>query len=281
MANNKVIITAALTGAVTPKDLNPNMPLTPQEIADDAYRCWKAGAAIVHLHMRDDQGLGTMDKNKFKETVQKIREHKDCDVIINCTSSGSVTPVTAEQRMEHFVEIPEIEMGSYDAGTINWGCNFVFDNNPQFLEKLGKTYLEHDVKPEIEVFDMGMIGNANYYMKQGSLKAPAYYQFVLGVLGGMEATVENLLYLKNHLPEGAMWSAFGIGVNHLPILFAALALGGNIRVGLEDNVYYSKGVLASNLSLVQRAVDAVKVFGKEPATSAEAREMLGIKPLVR
>ena len=276
---NKTIITAALTGAVTPKELNETIPLTPEEIAEDAYKCWKAGAAIVHLHMRDKDGNGTMDRDRFAETIKLIKAHKDCDVIINCTSSGSVTPVTAEQRMEHFKTIPEIEIGSYDAGTINWGCNFVFDNNPQFLEQLGNTYLEYNVKPEVEIFDMGMIGNINHYIKQGSVKAPIYCQLVLGVLGGSPATVENLLYLVRHLPEGAIWSAFGIGVGHMPIMYAALALGGHIRVGLEDNVYYARGVKASNVMLVERAVKAVETFGKQVATPAEAREILGLKQL--
>jgi len=283
----KIIVTAALTGAVTPKELNPSIPLTPAEIAEDAYNCWKAGAAIVHLHMRDDAGEGTMDREKFAEAVRLIRAHKDCDVIVNCTSSGSKIPLTSEQRMEHFKTIPEIEMGSYDAGTINWGCGLVFDNNPQFLEMLGQCYIDHSVVPEIEIFDMGMLGNAKFYMKKNLLPTPAYFQFVLGVLGGMEATVENLQYLVSHLPAGSKWSAFGIGAGHLPIMFAALALGADgIRVGLEDNVIMGKDdngqrILATNVALVERAVNAVKAFGSQPATPAEAREILGIPPLQR
>lgn len=283
----KIIITAALTGAVTPKELNPYIPLTPEEIAEDAYNCQKAGASIVHMHMRDDRGEGTMDREKFAETVRLLRAHEDCDVVVNCTSSGSKVPVTAEQRMNHFETISEIEMGSYDAGTINWGCGMVFDNNPQFLEKLGKCYIEHQVVPEIEVFDMGMLGNAKYYMKKGILPTPSYFQFVLGVLGGMEATVENLQYLVSHLPEGSKWSAFGIGAGHLPIMFASLALGcDGLRVGLEDNVIMGKDkdgnrVLATNVALVERAVNAVKAFGCEVATPAEAREILGIPQFVR
>ena len=241
----KTIITAALTGAVTPKELNPYIPLTPEEIAEDAYQCWKAGAAIVHLHMRDDEG-----------------------------------------RMEHFETLPEIEMGSFDAGSMNWGCQMVFENSPRFLEKLCDCYLRNDVKPELEIFDRGMLGNANYYAKKGLLKTPMYYQFVLGVLGGMEATPENLVNLVQHIPEGSTWSAFGIGAGHLPIMFTALALGGHIRVGLEDNVIMGRDengqkILATNVKLVERAVHAVKCFGNDVATPAEAREILGIKPFVR
>lgn len=282
----KTIVTAALTGAITPKELNPYIPLTPAELAEDAYNCWKAGAAIVHLHMRDDEGQGTMDREKFEETVKLIRAHEDCDVVINCTSSGSIKPVTAEQRMEHFETIPEIEMGSFDAGSMNWGCAWVFDNNPQFLEKLCDCYLRNNIKPELEIFDRGMLGNVNYYAKKGLLKTPLYCQCVLGVLGGLEATPENLLNLVQHMPEGTVWSAFGIGAGHMPIMYAALALGGHIRVGLEDNVIMGKDengqkILATNVKLVERAVAAVKTFGNDVATPAEAREILGIPQLVR
>lgn len=282
----KTIITAALTGAVTPKTLNSSIPLTPEEIAEDAYQCWKAGAAIVHLHMRDDEGLGTMDREKFAQTIRLIRAHEDCDVIINCTSSGSAKPIADEERMEHFETIPEIEMGSFDAGTINWGCQMIFENSPRFLEKLCDCYRRNDVKPELEIFDRGMLGNAKYYAKKGMLKTPMHFQFVLGVLGGMEATPENLIDLVRHIPEGSTWSAFGIGAGHLPILFTALALGGHLRVGLEDNVIMGRDengqkLLATNVKLVERAVHAVHCFGNETATPAEARELLGIKPLQR
>lgn len=276
----KVIITAALTGAVTPKEKNASIPLTPQEIAEDAYVCWKAGAAIVHLHMRNDEGIGCMDDKKFAETIRLIREKKDCDVIINCTSSGDNTgTATNETRMLHMQTIDGIEMGSYDAGSFNWMPGGVFENSPQFLEKLGDVYMERGIKPEIEIFDSGMLGVTKYFVDKGHLPTPLHFQFCLGVLGAMPATVENLQYLVNKIPEDSTWSAFGVGKQHLPIMYAALALGGNIRVGLEDNVFYSKGVPASNVMLVERAVKAVEVFGKQPATSAEAREILGIAPL--
>lgn len=279
---NKVFITAALTGAVTPKDINEYIPMTPEEIAEDAYNCWKAGAAIVHLHMRDDNGKGSMEEARFKKSIDLLRAHKDCDVVICCTSSGTRHPTTSQERMVHFKSIREIEMGSYDAGTFNWGTDGIFENSPQFLVELAKCYRENDVKAEIEVFDMGMLGNAKHYLKTGVLDAPLYCQFVLGVLGGMEATVDNLQYLVRHMPEGSKWSAFGIGKDHLPIMFAALALGADgIRVGLEDNVMFAKGVKATNVMLVERAVRVVKEFGKEIANSAEAREMLGIRQLVR
>lgn len=176
---DQVIITAALTGAVTPKAKNAHIPITPEEIAADAYACWKAGAAMVHLHMRADDGLGAMDKEKFRETIRLIRSHQDCDVIINCTSSGASAehPATDEERMAHHQELEGIEMGSYDAGTFNWMPGGVFMNSPQFLEKLGDLYLERGIKPEVEIFDAGMLGIADYFAKQGHLSTPATISF--------------------------------------------------------------------------------------------------------
>ena len=287
--NNKVIITAALTGAMTPAGYN--IPETPEQIAKDAYECWKAGAAIVHLHMRDDQGLGTMDAKKFEETIRLIRAYEDCDVVINCTSSGDARvsggdPEGNAIRMKHMKTLDGIEMGSYDAGSFNWMPGGVFMNTPKFLQELGDVYLERGIKPEYEIFDTGMLDIVEYFTKKGHLPQDRHYQFCLGVLGGMPATVENLLYLSKHIPEGATWSAFGVGAAHLPIMYAALALGGHIRVGMEDNVVYGRDengqkIMATNKMLVERAVKAVETFGKKPATSAEAREILGIKPLVR
>lgn len=275
--SDKVIITAALTGAVTPKEINPDIPLTPQEIADDAYACWKAGASVVHLHMRDDEGLGTMNKEKFEETIKLIKQHKDCDVVINCTTSGD-NRAGDEERMAHVIALKP-EMASFDAGSFNWMPSGVFMNSPQFLEKLGKVMLENDVKPEFEIFDSGMLGIVEYYKKKGLLKEPLHYQFVLGVLGGMPATVENLQYLVNKIPAGSTWSAFGVGKGHMPILYATLALGGHVRVGLEDNVYMSKGIPATNVKLVERAAQAIRLIGKEVATPREAREILSLKQL--
>ena len=280
MENNKVIIACAMTGANTPKEKNAAVPVTPQEIADDVYKVWKAGAAICHLHMRDDAWKGTMDRERFAETVKLIRAHEDCDIIINCTSSGE-TGASDERRLEHFKTIPEIEIGSYDVGTFLWGGDGTFYNTPDFLKKAAEIYKENKVKPECEIFDMGMLSNAKWLIKNGYVENPMYCQLVLGVIGGMDATVENLIYLVNHLPENTIWSAAGIGTAHLPIMYAALALGGHIRVGLEDNLYMARGVKATNESLVLRAVEAVKEFGKTPATPAEAREMLGLAPLVR
>jgi 3-keto-5-aminohexanoate cleavage enzyme len=275
---NDVIISAALTGAVTPKDINENIPLTPEEIAADAYRCWQRGAAIVHLHMRDDGGLGTMDSNKFAETIRLLRDRHDCDVIINCTTSGDHR-ASDKQRQEHVANLNGIEMASWDAGSFNWMPGGVFINSPQFLGALGEVLTERGIKPEVEIFDAGMLGIADYFVQQGKLSRPLHYQFCLGVPGGMPATVENLLYLCGHIPPDATWSAFGVGKAHMPMLYAAIALGGHVRVGLEDNVYFSKGVKASNMQLVERAAQAIRLFGKEVATPERARKLLGLRPL--
>ncbi len=283
---NKVIITAALNGAVTPPGYK--IPETPEQIAREAYECWKLGAAVVHIHTRAEDGQGAMNTEAFREIVERIRAYEDCDVVINCTSSGATPahPATDQERYLHHMTVPGIEMGSYDAGTFNWMPYAVFLNTPQFLKELGDAYMEKGIKPEIEIFDSGMLGITDYYVKKGHLSTPCHYQFCLGVLGGMPATVENLLYLKNHIPEGSTWSAFGVGAGHMPILYASIALGGHVRVGLEDNVVFGfdedgNKILATNQKLVQRAADAIRLFGKQPATPAEAREILGIKPLER
>lgn len=271
---SKVIITVAVTGAFPTKEHNPNIPLTPQEIARDVYECWKAGASVAHLHMRDEQGKGTMDKEKFRQTVELIRS-SSCNIILNLTTSGDLN-ATDETRMEHLIELKP-EMASYDAGTMNWMHNSLFINHPNFLENLGKVMLENNVKPEIEVFDAGMFYNAQYYIKKGVIKGPGHYQFVLGAPGGTAATVENLVYLKGLLPEGATWSALGIGAGHLPILYATIALGGHVRVGMEDNVFYAKNRLAkSNAEFVERTVRVIKEANKEVASPDEARKILGL-----
>ncbi|WP_159567307.1 3-keto-5-aminohexanoate cleavage protein [Budvicia diplopodorum] len=275
--NNKTIITVATTGAFPTKQDNPNIPLTPTEIANDVYECWQAGAAIAHLHMRDDQGKGTMNLEKFRVTVGLIREK--CDIVINLTTSGDLN-ATDETRMEHVIDLKP-ELASYDCGSMNWAHSGLFINHPKFLEKLGQVMIDNQVRPEIEIFDAGMFYNSLYYIKKNLIKTPAYYQLVLGAAGGTAATVENLVYLRNLLPADAHWSAFGIGKGHMPVLMATLALGGHVRVGMEDNVFYRKGQLAeSNAQFVARAVRLANEAGRPSATPAEARAVLGLKERV-
>ena len=271
---NKVILTVATTGAWPTKKDTPNIPLQPKEIAKDVYDCWKAGASVAHIHVRDDEDKASMDFNKFKETIDAIRD-MGCEIVLNTTTSGGLG-IDDEIRMKPFSELKP-ELASYDCGTMNWAHTTIFENSPKFLEKLGLRMQEVGVKPEIEIFDAGMIYNAYHYLKLGVLKAPLHFQFVLGVPGGMAATVENLVFLKSLIPEGSTWSALGIGKGHLPIMYAALAMGGHIRIGMEDNIYYSKGVLAeSNSQFVERSIRIIKEMGKEVATPDETRQILGL-----
>ena len=288
---NKTIITVATTGAWPTKENNPNVPMTPAEIAEDVYACWKAGAAVAHLHMRDEQGKGTMDKNKFRETVELLRaNHPDCDIILNMTTSGDLHAddttrqihlnATDETRQIHLKELRP-EMGSYDCGSMNWLHTSLFLNPPAFLEELGKNMQEWGVKPEIEAFDPGMIANAQYYLKKGVLKGPLHFQFCMGCANGIPGTMKNLIFMKETMESlcpGSTWSCFGVGHSAMTMLYGAVALGGHIRVGMEDNVMYSKGQLAqSNVQFVDRARRVIEEFGKQVATPAEAREILSLK----
>ncbi|MFV0578053.1 MAG: 3-keto-5-aminohexanoate cleavage protein [Fusobacterium ulcerans] len=272
---NKRVITAAITGSWPTREQNPNLSITPEEIAKDVYECWKAGAAIAHIHVRNDDGTPSTDFEKYKETIEKIRAYKDCDICINITSSGSVGFGDEERIYPLQKLLPE--MASYDAGTLNWQHRTIFENHPRFLEKLGTALIESNIKPEIEIFDAGMIYNAIYYMKKGILKAPCHFQIVLGCPGGMANTVENLVFLKSLIPAGSTWAACGIGSGHMPILMTTIAMGGHIRVGMEDNVMWQKGVLAeSNAQFVKRAKELLEMNGLEAATPDEARQIYGL-----
>jgi uncharacterized protein (DUF849 family) len=271
----KKIISAALTGSWGHHAQNPHIPMTPSEIAADAFRCYKAGAAIVHLHMRDENHAPKMDTGRFRETIALIRE--SCDLVINMTSSGD--PAGDDETRLAPIRALNPEMASFDCGTMNWLHSSVFENHPRFLERLALLMKERGVKPELEIFDSGMLYTALHYVEKGLLSPPLHFQFVLGAPGGMAATVGNLAFLHGLLPPGASWSATGIGKSHMPMLLAALAMGGHLRVGLEDNLYYSRGRLATNSMLVKRAARLAELSGFEIASPAEAREILGIPRL--
>ena len=272
---NKRVISVAITGSWPTREDNPNLSITPQEIADDVYESWKAGAAIAHIHVRNDDGSPSTDYNKYKETIELIRAKKDCDICINITSSGSVG-FGDEERIYPLKQLLP-EMASYDCGTLNWQHRTIFENSPPFLEKLGIALKESNIKPEIEIFHAGMVYEALYYLKKEILKAPAHFQFVLGCPGGMTSTIENLVFLKSLLPEGATWAACGIGSGHMPIMLATIAMGGHLRVGMEDNVMYKKGDLAdSKAPFVARAKRLLEEAGYEAATPEEARQIFGL-----
>ena len=275
--SDKLIITCALCGVGTSKAQTPHVPITPDEIAKDSVEVAKAGASVIHIHVRDDEGVNTMDTDRFILVVNKVKEALEAeglDAILNLTTSGS--KFSYEQRMGH-LSVLRPEMCSYDPGTMNWANAYVFLNEPKFLEELGTKTQEFNVKPELEIFDAGMIGNVDYYIAKGFLKKPCHVQFVLGVPGGMPGNAESLAYLLPKIPEGSTWSITGIGKSHMPCVLLGLAEGANgIRVGLEDNIFFSKGVLATNAQLVERAVRLAREFGREIATPQEVRELFSL-----
>lgn len=274
----KIIITAALCGAGTTKAQTPYVPITPEEIAADAVACVKAGASVIHIHVRDEEGKNTMETARWVEVVTKVREAlaaENLDAVLNLTSSGSKFP--EDMRMAH-LPVLKPEMCSYDPGTMNWANSYVFLNTPQFLEQLGELTMKEEIKPELEIFDGGMIGNVEYYLKKGYLKEPLHYQLVLNVSGGMKGNIENINYIVSKLRPGSTWSISGIGASHMTCMLGGLAAGcTGLRVGLEDNIYLEKGVLATNAQLVERACKLAEIAGREIATAAEAREILGLK----
>lgn len=270
----KLIITAALTGGEVTREQQPNLPLSPQEIADAAYECYQAGVSIVHVHARDADGNPTQDYQVYKEMKERIEEK--CNVIFQPSTGGSIWH-TLEERMQPLLLNPE--MATFDAGTCNFGDG-VFMNPPEYLTAFSKEMLARNVKPEIEVFERGMIENALRLVKAGLLKEPLHFDFVLGVTGAMPGNVEDLVFLVNRIPAGSTWTVAGIGRYELPLAMHAIAMGGHVRVGFEDNIYYHKGVLAeSNAQLAARIVRIAKEMGREIATPDEARRILGIKPV--
>ena len=208
--------------------------------------------------------------------VREALKANQLDAIITVTTSGTKFP--EDRRLAH-LPILKPEMCSYDPGTLNWANSYIFLNTPAFLERLGLLCQELDIKPEIEIFDAGMLGNVEYYRKKGILKAPLHYQLVLDVPGGMPGNIDSINHLASKLPEGSTWSITGIGRAHMPCMLAGLAAGcDNLRVGLEDNVFMKKGEYATNAQLVERAVKLGILAGRDIATATEAREILGIKP---
>ena len=270
----KLIITAAICGAEVTKENNPNIPYTVEEIGKEAEAAYKAGASIIHSHVRNDDGTPTQDKARFKACMDEIR--KRCPDVIIQPSTGGAVGMSDEERLQPVELGPE--MATLDCGTLNFGGDEIFVNTETTIKNFGKVMIEKDVKPEIEVFDKGMVDLAIRYHKQGFIKAPMHFDFVLGVQ--MNATVRDLAFLVHSLPEGSTWTVSGVGRHEMPMAVAAIIMGGHARVGFEDNVYIEKGVLAeSNAQLVEKVVRLANELGREVATPAEAREILGLKPL--
>ncbi|MDR0446227.1 MAG: 3-keto-5-aminohexanoate cleavage protein [Oscillospiraceae bacterium] len=282
---NKIIIQVCLCGAGTKKAQAPTVPYTAEELAEQIVDCAKAGASIAHIHVREDKevdgkleiGYKSMSLQKFTDAVEAAREackKAGVDILINLTTSGG--EYDDQKRIQHLGALKP-EMCSFDPNTINWANSYIFENSPRFLNYLAQEVVKQDVKPEFEVFDTGHIDSVMYYVDKHNIPKPPHIQFIMGVGGSMPATTENLAFLVGKLPEGSTWSVSGIGRGHLPMLLAGLALGADgLRVGLEDNIYYSRGVVATNVQLVERAVELSKLAQREIATADEAREILGI-----
>jgi uncharacterized protein (DUF849 family) len=290
--NRDVIISCAVTGAGDSWDKHPDLPVTPRQIADAAISAAKAGAAIAHIHVRDPKtGKGARDVALFREVVDLVRS-SDTDVIINLTAGmgGSWFPdkvdpsrpgagtdmIGAEERLAHVAALrPEI--CSLDCGTMNFGDNEIYISTPGFLRTMAEMIKSWGVKPELEVFDLGHIWLAKHLIESGLIASPPMFQICLGIPWGAPADSETMLAMRNALPAGANWASFAIGRMQMPMVAQAVLMGGNVRVGLEDNLYLSKGVLASNAQLVEHAVGIIERLGSRVMSPAEARKKLGLK----
>lgn len=289
----KTVITCALTGGADSADMNPAVPVTPEQIAKSALDAEAAGASIVHIHVRDPEtGKASMDPALYREVVARLRD-TDTKLIINLTTGpganfipGDEDPIVAapgstlrrpEERTAHVEELrPEI--CSLDVATLNFGPR-VFMNTPDHLRIMAQRIKDAGVKPELEVFDTGHVRLANQLVSEGLIEGTPVYQLCLGISWGAASTPESLLHMRSLLPEGANWSAFGISRQQMPIVALASMVGGHCRVGLEDNLYISRGELASgNGQLVDRAVQVIHSIGGAVATPDEAREIFGLAP---
>lgn len=267
----KLIITAALTGAEVTRELQPNLPLTPDEIAEAAYQCYLTGASVVHVHARDAEGKPTQDYETYKVIKEKIAEK--CNIIFQPSTGGAVWH-SAEERMQPIELSPE--MATLSTGTTNFGHD-VFINTEEYIIKFANRIKELGVKPEIECFERGMINTALNLAKKGIINYPIHFDFVLGVPGACPGEVRDLLHMIGSIPKDSTWTVAGIGRYEIPLATVAIIEGGHVRVGFEDNIFVSKGVLAkSNAQLVGKVVRLAKELGREIATPDEARKILGI-----
>lgn len=289
--SDKTIITCAVTGSAPTHSKNPAVPVSPKEIADSALAAAKAGAAIVHIHVRDPETtLRSMELPHYAEVVEHIRA-SGSDVIINLTTGPGATFITgnmkteivaegtllksAAERVQH-IEVLKPEICSLDVATMNFRAS-VFLNTPEILREMSDRAKAVGAKPEIEVFDTGHIELAKQLIEEGHIEEPPYFQLCLGISYGATATPESMMHMRDCLPDGALWSAFGISRMQFRMVAQAVLLGGNVRVGLEDNIYLDAGVLApSNAALVERAADIIENLGNTVATPDEARRILGL-----
>ena len=286
-----VILTAALTGGADTAHLNPAIPVTPEQIANEGIAAAKAGATIVHIHVRDPKTTkASLELAHYKEVVERIRASK-VNVLINLTTGpgarftpGDVDPVglgpgttmkSPEFRVQHIQELKP-DLCSLDIATMNFG-EYAFVNTPPHLRKMAELIGKTKVKPEIEVFDLGHVRLAADLVAKGMFKAPPLFQLCLGIPWGAPADTTTMKAMVDNLPPGVVWSGFGIGRTQMPMAAQAMLLGGNVRVGLEDNLWLDKGVLATNGSLTERVVEIILRLGSTPMTPAQGREKMGLK----
>ncbi|MHB8506481.1 MAG: beta-keto acid cleavage family enzyme [Acidimicrobiales bacterium] len=289
--NWEPFLTCAVTGASDTYDRHPELPVTPAQIAASAVAAAEAGAAIVHIHVREPStGKGSREPEYFREVVERIRDSRTA-VLVNLTTGmggdlavgddgAAGTPaagtdfVGALERLVHVEEL-EPDICSLDCGTMNFDDDaMVFVNPPRHLRESAKRIRELGVRPELEVFDLGHIELARRLIGEGLIDAPALFQLCLGISYGAPATPQAMQAMLAHLPEGSIWSGFALGRMEMPMVAQAMLLGGNLRVGLEDNLYLARGVLASNADLVERARVVVESLGGRLASPAEARDRL-------
>lgn len=291
--NYEVVVTCAVTGAGDTVGRHPGVPVTPGQIADAAVEAARAGAAVAHVHVRDPEtGKGSRDPGLFREAVERIRA-SGTDVVINLTAGmgGDWTPSPDDpampgpgtdmagpvERLAHVAELrPEI--CSIDCGTMNFGNgDEIYVSTPACLRKMAELVGDWGVKPELEVFELGHIRFARQMIAEGLVREPPLFQICLGIPWGADQSVDTMKAMKDALPPGAVWAGFGISRMQMPMAAAAVAMGGNVRVGLEDNLYLGRGVLATNAELVERVVGIVERMGARVVGPAEAREKLGLR----
>lgn len=272
----KLIITAAICGAEVYKKHNPAIPYTIEECVREAKSAYDAGASLIHLHVRWDDGTPTQDKERFRVIMEAIRKELP-DVIIQPSTGGAVG-MTNNERLQPTELNPE--MATLDCGTLNFGGDEVFTNTENTIKYFGERMIEKGIKPELECFDKSMIDMALRLNKKGFIKDPMHFDFVMGVNGGITGDLRDFIFLTDSLPAGATYTVAGVGRFEFPLAMAAIIHGGHVRVGFEDNVYLSKGVLAkSNGELVAKVVRMAKELGRKIANPAEAREILGLKAI--
>jgi 3-keto-5-aminohexanoate cleavage enzyme len=272
----KLIITLAMLGNIPTKELNPDTPVTPTEVATAIEECAKLGISIAHIHARDEDQMPTHDREIFKATLDEIKRHK-INIITQLSTGPRGGANTAEARGQ-MLDL-DCDMASLTTGSSNFP-NSVNANDPELILELIKKIYKNNLKPEIEIFDLGMLANAHRLIKKGILKPPIHFNLVMNVPGSIPGTPKNLLFLIESLPEKSTWTVSGIGSSQVQMITMAIALGGHVRTGLEDTMLYKKGVLTTNRALVERVVRIAQAVGREIATPEEAREILSLKKFI-